>query len=146
MEDEQVRQALDRGCDRSDVIDVLGISRRTTFNKQKRAYAYDFPLSAFSRGGRPTNDDPSNRSSATTDTTAGENDEQQRLDAVAEQDPDSLGRTETWGSPEPNAETRASDGSLEDTDQAVRENGADEELRVHLQHAIDALQEVEQAL
>jgi hypothetical protein len=35
---------------------------------------------------------------------------------------------------------------VEETDQAVSENGAGEELRVHLQHAIEALQEVEQAL
>ena len=112
MEDEQVRQALERGCDRSDVTEVLGISRRTTFNKIKRAYAYDFPLDAFGRGGRPTNDEPSNRSSATTGTTAGKSDEQQRLDAVAEQDPDSLGQTETWGTPEPEPETQPPDGGL----------------------------------
>jgi len=65
MEDEQVRQALERGCDRSDIIDVLGISRRTTFNKQKRACAYGFPLSAFNRGGRPTDSERSERSSVT---------------------------------------------------------------------------------
>jgi hypothetical protein len=35
---------------------------------------------------------------------------------------------------------------VEGTDQAVSKNGADDELRVHLQHAIDALQEVEQGL
>jgi len=44
MEDEQVRQALERNCDRTAIINVLGISRRTTFNKHKRACAYDFPL------------------------------------------------------------------------------------------------------
>ena len=146
MEDEQVRQALGRGCDRSDIIDVLNVSRRTTFNKKKRACAYDFPLDAFNRGGRPTDSERSEHSTTATDTTAGENDEQQRLDAVAEQNPDSLGRAETWGTPEPDPESRPSNGSVEDTDQAVSENGADDELRVHLQHAIDALQEVEQAL
>jgi len=146
MEDEQVRQSLDRGCDRSDIIDVLGISRRTTFNKRKRACAYDFPLSAFNRGGRPTDDGRSERSTVTTDTSAGESDEQQRLDAVAEQDSDSLGRTETWGTPEQDHETQSSDENVEDAGEAVSERGADDELRVHLQHAIDALQEVEQAL
>jgi hypothetical protein len=55
MEDEQVRQALDRGCDRRTVAEVLGITRRTTFNKEKRARAYGFPAEAYSnRGGRPT--------------------------------------------------------------------------------------------
>jgi len=90
MEDEQVRQALERGCDRSDIIDVLGISRRTTFNKQKRACAYGFPLSAFNRGGRPTDSERSERSSVTADTDTGEADGQQRLDAVPDKDPDSL--------------------------------------------------------
>jgi len=71
MEDEQVRQALERGCDRSDIIDVLGISRRTTFNKQKRACAYGFPVSAFNRGGRPTDSERSERSSVTADTDTG---------------------------------------------------------------------------
>ncbi|WP_178915464.1 HNH endonuclease [Natronomonas gomsonensis] len=145
MEDEQVRQALDRGCDRSDIIDVLGISRRTTFNKRKRACAYDFPLSAFNRGGRPTDAERSERNTAGTDT-ATEDDEQQRLDAVADQSAESLGRTETWGTTETTHETSSSNGSVESTDQAVNENGADDDLRVHLQQAIDALQEVNAAL
>ncbi|MFC7209353.1 hypothetical protein ACFQL3_02335 [Natronoarchaeum sp. GCM10025321] len=145
MEDEQVRQALERGCDRSDIIDVFDVSRRPTFNKQKPACVYDFPLSASNRGERPTDSDRSDRSPDRTDTPAKEGHEQQRLGAVPEQDPDSLGRKETWGL-ETNSETRPSNESVEDTDQAVIENGADEELRVHLQYAIDALQEVEQAL
>lgn len=53
MEDEQVRRALERGCDRTSIMAVLGISERSTFYKAKRAYAYDFPLEAFSRGGAP---------------------------------------------------------------------------------------------
>jgi len=146
MEDEQVRQALDSGCTRSDIADVLGVSLRTTFNKQKRACAYDFPLDAFSRGGRPPDSERSERNSDTDDTTAEESDEQQRLDAVPEQDPDSMGRTETWGTTETTPETRASNESVEDTSQGVSKNGNDDDLRVYLQHAIDALQDVEQAL
>ena len=147
MEDEKVRQALDRGCARNDVINVFDVSRRTTFNKQKRACAYDFPLAAFNRGGRPTTgSERSERSPTTTDTGEDDGDEQQRLDAVPEQDPDSLGRTETWGETETNPEARASNESVEDTDQAVSENGADDEVRVHLQQAIAALEEVEQTL
>jgi hypothetical protein len=147
MEDEKVRQALDRGCDRSDVINVFDVSRRTTFNKQKRACAYDFPLAAFNRGGRPTTDgERSERSATATDTAAGESDEQQRLDTVTEQDPDSLGQTETWGTPDPNPETQSPDKNVEDAGQTLSGNSADDELRVHLHRAIDALQEVEQVL
>jgi hypothetical protein len=146
MEDEKVRQALDRECNRSDIIDVFDVSRRTTFNKQKRACAYDFSLSAFNRGGRPTDSDRSERSPGTTGTGEDGGDEQQRLDAVPEQDPDSLGRTETWGTTETTPEARPSNESVEPTDQAVSENGSEEELRVHLQQAIEALQEVNSEL
>lgn len=55
IEDEQVRQALDRGCPRDTVSEVFGIARRTSFYKEKRAYAYDFPLDAFRRGSHGTN-------------------------------------------------------------------------------------------
>lgn len=51
VEDEQVRQALERGCDRDEIMNVLDVSRRTTFHKEKRAYAYDFPLDVFRRCG-----------------------------------------------------------------------------------------------
>ncbi|SDF94711.1 hypothetical protein SAMN04488067_11181 [Halorubrum xinjiangense] len=52
-EDELVRRALDRGCDRQTVMEVFDVSRRGTFYKEKRSKMYDFPLDAFSRGGRP---------------------------------------------------------------------------------------------
>lgn len=51
VEDEQVRQALDRGCDRQAVMDILDVSRRSTFHKAKRARAYDLPLAALTRSG-----------------------------------------------------------------------------------------------
>jgi hypothetical protein len=146
MDDEQVRQALDRGCDRSDIIDVLGISRRTTFNKEKRACAYDFPLDAFNHGGRPTDGDRSERSTTATDTPAGESEEQQRLDGVAEQDSDSLGRAEAWETPETEPDTQPPDENVVAPGETVSERDTDEELRVHLQHAIDALQEVDDTL
>ena len=82
MEDEQVRRALERGCDRSDVTAVLGISRRTTFNKTKRAYAYDFPLEAFSRGGRSAGGETRKQSGAECSSDAEVKDGQQRLDTV----------------------------------------------------------------
>lgn len=144
MEDEQVRRALERECDRSAVSDVLGITRRTTFNKAKRAYAYDFPLDVFGRGGRPADSERSERSSDKTDTVEDDSDEQQRLDAVPEQDPDSLGRTETWGKPEP--EGQPSDLNEDTAGHTGGGDDIDDELRTHLQEAIDALQEVDQAL
>ena len=48
--DERVRRALARGCDRKTVMDTFGIARRTTWYKQYRAQAYDFPLAKFEQG------------------------------------------------------------------------------------------------
>jgi hypothetical protein len=94
MEDEQVRRALGRGCDREAVMEVLGVSERSTFYKTKRAFAFDFPLDAFSRGGRPSGDQtqPSDSEPSSESTAA-----QQRLDTGTDAENDDQGRTETWG-------------------------------------------------
>jgi len=47
VHDERVRRALDRGCDRQMVAEAYGITERTTWHKQRRAQAYEFPLDAF---------------------------------------------------------------------------------------------------
>lgn len=47
IEDEQVRRALDRGCDRELTAEVLDVHPRTTWHKQRRAQAYDIPLEAL---------------------------------------------------------------------------------------------------
>jgi hypothetical protein len=85
-EDEMVRRALDRGCDRELVGSVFGVTRRNTFHKQYRARAYAFPLDEFNRGGRPV--DPVDESSETTERATRE--EGDRPDG-------DLGRVETWG-------------------------------------------------
>ncbi|QDX41172.1 HNH endonuclease [Salarchaeum sp. JOR-1] len=144
MEDEQVRQALERGCDRSDVIEVLGVSRRTTFNKHKRACAYDFPLDAFARGGRPADGTRSEQPSVTTDTAEEAGDEQQRLDAVADQSPESGEETGMADDLEPGSDAHVVDEERESGGQDA--DGVDEELRGRLQQAIDALQEVDETL
>lgn len=54
VEDERVRRALERGCDRDLVAEVFDIHERTTWIKERRARAYEFQLDAFSKdGGRP---------------------------------------------------------------------------------------------
>lgn len=152
MEDEQVRRALDRGCDRRAVMDVLGISRRSTFDKVKRAYAYDFPLDAFSRGGRPTDETCSRGSDVERDaakTDAG--DEQQCLDDVADED---LGRVETWGSSDATTGSTESGVVSNDGESAVdstaNEPGSHEDITEELQRelrtAIDALEAADEAL
>lgn len=136
VEDEQVRQALDRGCDRQEIMDVLNISRRTTFHKRKRACAYDFPLTAFRRGG----DGGQHPAGSTGDEvnpsqTAAGGENQQRLDGVGEAAADSpSGDAETQGEPGQQSHTdRAGETSLD---------GDDPELREQLETAITALQEL----
>ncbi|WP_238476975.1 HNH endonuclease [Natranaeroarchaeum sulfidigenes] len=145
MEDEQVRQALDRECGREKVTDVLGITRRTTFNKVKRANAYDFPLGAFSRGGRPAKDTRSNLDGPQEPPTD-ESDGQQRLNAVAEGEDDSLARTETWGVAEAESTVQSDDANGQRTDQVASDGTDSNELREHLRQAIDALEDVNERL
>lgn len=143
MEDEQVRQALDRGCDRSNIIDVLNVSRRTTFNKHKRACAYDFPLSAFSRGGRPTEQSKPGQDGSTSAGDAGEDAGQQRLDSVADPGADGRGQTETWGRPESPPDSLSTGA---DEVQASDVRNEDDELRARLEDALTTLQEVSETL
>lgn len=88
IEDEQVRQALERGCNRDVITDVLDVSRRTTFHKQKRAYAHDFPLDAFRRSGNggqhPAGEETSDTAKEVDSGTVGAgSDGQQQLDSVS---------------------------------------------------------------
>lgn len=143
-EDEMIRRALDRGCDRGEIVNVFDVTRRTTFAKQKRACAYDFPLSALTRGGSP-DDNHTEQPEATSDITADDTDVQQRLDTVDDEDIDSSAQTE--------AQTTADTGpeqdpavNVSDTDESARKNGYDQVLRGHLQDAIRALREVEREL
>jgi hypothetical protein len=140
VEDEQVRQALERGCDRQTVMAVLDISRRTTFHKEKRAMAYDFPLDAFRRGGtggqHPAGGETSETASEadTSETDAGD-ENQQRLDAVGDAAADSASGD---ADPRDEAETQ---GHV-DSGGEVTLDGADPELRARLETAITALQEI----
>lgn len=103
--DERVRRALDRGCARRTVVDVLDVSTRSTFYKYRRAAAYGFPLDAFSRGGRPTDEELAQEED-------NEDEQQQRLDDLD----DGTGRTETWGS-----ESAGEESSVEDIEQKLDE-------------------------
>jgi hypothetical protein len=94
--DERVRRALDCGCDRETVTEVFDIAERTSWHKQRRAQAYDFPLGALERGGstessRETGDATDDDTADATDKSpaSGTEQPQQRLDAVADGSGDS---------------------------------------------------------
>ncbi|WP_254863088.1 HNH endonuclease [Halovivax gelatinilyticus] len=139
MEDEQVRLALNRGCDRRTVADVLGVTRRTTFNKEKRANAYAFPLDAFSRGGRPVT---GTRSETTGSVEVGESDRQQRLDRVSEPVTDGAGNKDASIDSESQAEQLGGEEGVV----AVSGDGEGGELPALLRDVIDALERAESAL
>lgn len=139
IEDELVRQALDRGCDRDAVMSVLDVSRRSTFYKEKRARAYEFPLDAIDRrGGRPrVETETEDRGDAPSAGNA-----QQQLDAVAD---GSGGRVDEDASPD-----KSESGRDDESDEAGS-NGrlapAEEgDPNAHLQDAIAALQALETVL
>lgn len=134
MEDEQVRRALDRGCDREAVMNVLNVSERSTFYKVKRAYAYEFPLDAFSRGGRPTAD----ARNQDAESEAGSDEEaQQRLDDVS--DDADMGRTETWGNDEPDPGQPSADTATLLSELAGEDESGDE-LHQEVDAAIETLE------
>jgi hypothetical protein len=143
-EDEQVKRALDTGCDRQAVMDVFELSRRSTFNKEKRAYAYEFPLDAFSRGGRPT-EDARGEATASRDDLDDDDDGQQRLVEVADEGGDAAGTgdavTVTAGE---GADVDASRD--QDAEQAVPDADETAALQEHLQEAIESLQALDSAL
>lgn len=139
IEDEQVREALDRGVDRAAIMDVLDISRRSTFYKQKRACAYSFPLDAFRRG----EETALNRDSLDHDTTVSDTaDGQQQLDTIIEAfDDDEMQSIETWGKP------GTDDTSTDEADVPRTQPETDQEaVGEQLQTAIDALEEVNSLL
>jgi hypothetical protein len=149
IEDELVRQALDRGCDRTAVMSVLDLSRRSTFYKEKRGRAYEFPLDAMDRrGGRPqakrTGDARSDTASSGDEPDG--SDAQQQLDAIA----DGAGGRAPTGR-EADATEDVTDREAENPQRddqsvsAVSQSGRDE-LRGHIDQAITALQTLEEAL
>jgi hypothetical protein len=143
-EDEQVRRALERGCDRQEIMSVLDISRRTTFHKYKRGCAYDFPLSALRRGGdggqHPaggTTSEAATEATSSPETEAA--DTQQQLDAVSDDDGDTV---------HGDADDRT-ESSQQDNDNPVGEKpsaGSNAELQEQLETAVAALQQINAAL
>jgi hypothetical protein len=144
VEDEYVRRALERGCDRDAVMDVLDVSRRSTFYKEKRARAFDIPLAAIQKrgGGRPLTDDASEEDDAADapdlPETAG--DAQQRLDTVA----DGRGQEETTGSGKPDQTIGESLDEREQRD--GQSSGEQREIQNHIQQTIAALQAIDEGL
>jgi hypothetical protein len=144
VQDEFVRQALDRGCDRDAIMAVLGISRRTTFYREKRAHAYALPLDAIDRrnGGRPPADEATDGSDATGSDNPAESvgDSQQRLDTVA----DGKGQ-ENAGTADATEQT-TDEPAAEREQRASQSSGVQPEVQDHIQQAIAALQTLDEAL
>jgi hypothetical protein len=143
IEDEQVREALERGVDRRAIMDALDVSRRTTFNKEKRACAFGFPLDAFRRGDCESlrHDITHNGDQDVTGDEAGADGQQERNVAVEDVDDVASEPAETWGLPADD------DGVEADAVTAAEEREVGRTVMKHqLETAIDALKEVVDAL
>lgn len=139
---------------------MLGITRRTTFYKEKRAHAFDFPLSAIDRrGGRPTSsddcdggdsDDPAQTTvtGRADDETAAAQRWQTMADTVSDHSESAATAAED-GTDEP-VEQWESTPSVEPTGESQSDSNRTEPaapvIRRRLQQAIDALEAVESAL
>jgi hypothetical protein len=144
VEDEYVRQALERGCDRAAVMDVLDISRRSTFYKEKRARAFDIPLAAIRKrgGGRPLTDDTTDEDDAagTHERAEMTGETQQRLDTVAD------GRGNDAATAVDGTEHTSGESPDEREKRKNHVSGEDPEIREPIQQAIAALQTLDEAL
>ncbi|WP_302080578.1 HNH endonuclease [Salinibaculum rarum] len=138
-EDERVRQALDRGCDRDAVADVIGVCSRTTWHKEKRARAYDLPLDALDdKGGRPPAND---RAESAGQPATGEDDAAQlQLDSAAEKPGESTGDDSTGGD-EPTRDTINDDSAPDE--QPVADGG---DVQTRLRQTIQALEALDAEL
>ncbi len=149
VEDERVRRALNRGKSRKEVADVLDLHPRTTRYKQKRARAYEFPLDAFMKHGRPprTTDKQEEIGEVTSDkVTSGESDGISEPDEVWS--PESTGSEETGRSGDEKVNECGDDaGTSNGDDESVSDEcGMEESVQASLQEAISALNRVEKAL
>ena len=139
IEDEQVRQALERGCSRQAVMDVLDVSRRTTFHKSKRAYAHDFPLDAFRRSGtggqHPSGETAGKTVTSLDEESSSADEQQQQLDTVVDEDDDTgqIGSVDLSDSTEEIRVDRDTETMMDEDTTALREQ---------LQTAITALQRI----
>lgn len=144
VEDEYVRRALERGCDRDAVMDVLDISRRSTFYKEKWARAYDFPSAAIRKcgGGRPRTDAASGEDDAATLAERPESpgEAQQRLDTVAD------GRGQEEATAVEGTEQTAGESVVEREQRENQGSGEQPEIQEHVQQAIVALQTLDKVL
>ncbi len=113
-EDELVRRALARGSDRAPVSDAFGITRRATFYKEYRAYAYAFPLDSFSRGGRPAADQGDRGEDEASGVNGDESVVERQREPSQSSVPEELRPVETWGDPEDAESTAASDSTLDE--------------------------------
>lgn len=149
IEDEFARQALDRGCDRDTLMTVLDISRRTTFYKEKRARAYEFPLDALRNrsGGRPpagTDVDEQRNGPSAGGNAVEPSDTQQRLDAVNEGEQNQTAADGGNGGSTDEVATEESGTSETHTSQSPTGGETDPEACVR--EAIAALQALDEAL
>ena len=137
--DAVVRQALERERNRNAIADLLGFSRRTTFYKEKRAYAYDFPLEAFQSGRRGW--------------TGGDDDSDgdQEVESSDERDDESVddeAEVQVWSASNSDESVTGAEllDNVEDVAEEMSVVEGDKTPETHLERAISALHAAKSAL
>jgi hypothetical protein len=157
IEDEWVRQALDRGCDRNVIAEVFDLHERTTWHKERRAYAYEFPLKELSNGddsARVVEMSPQSTVATESDDTSqnqtGSDTGQQQLGAASTDVADESGESPVTGN-DATANTDREGQSSKPAESTDGEGGdtafqGDEDLVAAVQHAITALTDLQERL
>ena len=140
-EDEMVRRALASGISRERVAEMFDISIRATWNKQKRAWAYDFPADAL-KGGRRGEPSPSASADEAVEVTESPD------AAVASNAGDHVGGEdlEVWEATGTDESVTAAE-LLDDVEEVAEGmSGSEDGPKTHLERAIAALQAAKSAL
>ena len=125
---------------RDSIADLLGFSRRTTFYKEKRAYAYDFPLEAFQSGRRGwTGGDADSDSGHETEIAEEQADESDDNEGDASE-------VRLAADPEDTVTAAKLLDDVEDVAEEVANADEDSSPETHLERAISALQAAKSAL
>jgi hypothetical protein len=144
MEDELTRQAIDRGFSHRAVAEMLGVSRRTAFHKERRACAYDFPLDALTGRGPSSAASAAKQDTTTAPTGDAASDDHQHDTGTG--DSGDVGEAATSTEAADGEAVAAGDGGTDATTQDGDSQSSDDAVTATLQQAITALQDLEDAL
>jgi hypothetical protein len=124
IEDEQIRQALDRGIARKTVAEVLDVHPRTTRYKEHRAGAFAFPLDAINTRGRTATSTEQSDPTPEQPGDVGDDMAVERPQSATDDD-ESADPTETTADEQ--SDTQRREASENDDDETIKDSEADDD-------------------